>query len=141
MQNSERLKAFEEAAYLFLRLVVGVIMVVHGWGKLTDFDTWSGHVHAMGLPLPWFSAWLGVAGEFLGGLGVLVGALTRIAAFGVACTMAVAVFGVHLSHGLLAKNNGFEYPLTLLAAAIFIMAKGSGRFGVDAFFCKQKEAP
>lgn len=141
MKNSECQKNFEEVAYLILRLTVGVIMAVHGWGKLTDFNTWSGHVVAMGIPLPTVSAYLAVAGEFLGGLGVIVGALTRVAAFGIACTMAVAILAVHISHGLLAKNNGFEYPLTLLVAAIFIMAKGSGCFGVDAFFCKKKQTP
>jgi hypothetical protein len=88
----------------------------------------------MGIPLPAVSALLATAGEFLGGLGLIFGLLTRVAAFGVFCTMAVAVFVVHLPNGLLARNNGFEFPLTLLCAAFFFIAAGAGPISLDAWF-------
>lgn len=116
-----------------LRVAVGVIMTVHGFQKLTDLAATEANFANMGIPLPAVSALLATAGEFLGGLGLIVGLLTRIAAFGVFCTMAVAVFVVHLPNGLLASNNGFEYPLTLLCAAFFFIAAGAGPFSLDAW--------
>src|SRR5687768_2649146 len=93
-----------------LRVVVGVIMTVHGFQKLSDLGATEANFANMGMPLPAVAVLLATAGEFLGGLGLIFGLLTRIAAFGVFCTMAVAVFFVHLTNGLLASNNGFEYP-------------------------------
>lgn len=116
-----------------LRVVVGVIMTVHGFQKLSDLGATESNFANMGIPLPAVSALLATAGEFLGGLGLITGLLTRIAAFGVFCTMAVAVFAVHLPNGLLASNNGFEYPLTLLATALFFIAAGAGPISVDAW--------
>lgn len=129
--------SLEPIALLVLRIVVGVIMVVHGWQKVSDIQTWQGHVASMGLPFPMVSAYLGAAGEFLGGLGLIFGFLTPIAAFGVFCTMAVAVFWVHWPNGLLAKNNGFEYPLTLMTVALYLMMRGSGPLGIDPFIEKK----
>lgn len=121
-------------AMTVLRVTVGVIMTVHGFQKLSDIPgTEAGFAH-MGLPMPSTMVLLAIAGEFFGGLGLIVGLLTRVAALGVFCTMAVAVFFVHLPNGLLASNNGFEYPLTLLAAAFFFVAAGAGPASLDAWF-------
>lgn len=117
-----------------LRVAVGVIMTVHGFQKLTDLAATEANFANMGIPLPAVSALLATAGEFLGGLGLIFGLLTRLAAFGVFCTMAVAVFVVHLPNGLLASNNGFEFPLTLLCAAFFFIAAGAGPISLDAWF-------
>ena len=114
-----------------LRVVVGVIMAVHGWMKLQDFEGWARNVEAMGLPAPELMAPLAIAGELGGGVLLVLGALTPLAALGVLVSMLVAVFVVHLDQGLLAKNGGFEYPMTLAAAAFFLMLRGGGPFTVD----------
>jgi putative oxidoreductase len=119
-----------------LRLVLGLIMTVHGWMKLTGVSEWKSNVAAMGLPAPEVMAPLAVAGELLGGLGLMVGLLTPIAALGTAATMVTAILAVHLPHGLLAKNNGFEYPLTLLAASLFFVVRGAGPISVDAWLVR-----
>jgi putative oxidoreductase len=119
-----------------LRVAVGVIMTVHGFQKLTDLAATEAGFANMGIPLPAVTALLATAGEFLGGLGLILGLLTRIAAFGVFCTMAVAVFFVHLPNGLLASNNGFEFPLTLLCAAFFFIAAGAGPISLDAWLSR-----
>jgi putative oxidoreductase len=121
-------------ALTVLRIVVGVIATAHGYQKLQDVDHWQSAVEGMGMPLPAVFALLAIAGEFLGGLGLIVGLLTRIAAFGFFCTMATAIYLVHLPHGLFAQNNGFEYPLTLLCAALFFIACGAGPISFDALF-------
>lgn len=126
-----------------LRVTIGVIMAVHGFQKLTDLAATESNFANMGMPWPAVSALLATAGEFLGGLGLIAGLLTRIAAFGVFCTMAVAVFFVHLPNGLLASNNGFEYPLTLMCTAFFFIAAGGGPISLDAWlgrFTRERRA-
>lgn len=118
-------------ALTLLRVTVGVIMVVHGWSKLTGYAEWSGTLESMGLPLAEVLAPLAIAGELGGGLGLILGALTPIAAAGVLTTMLVAIFTVHIDHGLLAENGGFEYPLTLAAVSLFFLVRGAGPFSVD----------
>lgn len=130
-------------SWTILRVVVGVIMTVHGWQKMQDVTAWAGNLAQMGIPLPELSAYLSIAGEFLGGLGLILGLFTPLAAFGVAATMAVAIYTVHLFDvngsfkGLLAQNGGFEYPLTLFAVAVFFMANGGGPFSLDALLGKK----
>lgn len=116
-----------------LRVVVGVVMTAHGFLKLQDISGWQDTVDHLGMPMPALFGLFAIAGEFLGGLGLIVGLLTRIAAFGVACTMAVAIYLVHLPHGLMASNNGFEFPLTLLSVALFFIATGGGPVSLDAW--------
>src|SRR5262245_27622981 len=87
------------AALTVLRVVVGGVMAAHGFQKLMDPSQYAQHFAQMGMPAPEFMVWLDIAGELLGGLGLVVGLLTPIAAFGVACTMVVAIGMVHLPHG------------------------------------------
>ena len=75
---------------------------------------------------------LAVAGELLGGLGLIVGLFTRVAAFGVMCVMVVAIATVHLHKGLLAEHGGFEYPLLLLATSLYFLVAGGGPVSLDA---------
>jgi len=119
-------------AFTALRVVVGAIMVAHGAQKLADPGKFAQNLERMGVPLPELSAWLAIAGELLGGLGLVVGLLTPIAAFGVAVTMAVATFGVHFKNGLFAANGGYEYPLVLLLSSLWYMAAGGGPYSLDA---------
>jgi putative oxidoreductase len=80
--------------------------------------------------------YLAVTGEFVGGLGLLAGLLTRVAALGPVCTMVVAILTVHLGHGLFAKNGGYEYPLTLLLVSAFFAFNGAGPISMDALLEK-----
>lgn len=129
---------FAPYTYALLRIVVGLILVAHGFGKVTDLPKWTQQLTDMGFSMPQVNAYLSVAGEFLGGLGLLVGLFTPIAAFGAACVMAAAIFCVHFSHGLFLQNGGFEYPLVLFAAALFFMTHGGGKLSLDALWCKHQ---
>jgi len=123
--------------YALFRIVIGIILVAHGWGKASDIPNWIQQLTSMGFPMPEVNAYLSVAGEFLGGLGLLVGLFTPLAAFGVACVMATAILKVHLPNGLIGDGS-FEYPLTLFMAALFFMTHGGGKFSVDALWCKHQ---
>ena len=120
-----------------LRIGVGVIMFVHGWTKLSDTGAWSAQVESLGIPLPGLAAGLAIVGETLGGALLALGLLTSVAAFGVLCVMATAIGFVHLGNGLLASNNGMEYPLLIGLLALHFIARGAGPFSLDALIRKR----
>ena len=84
----------------------------------------------------------GWCAEFVGGLGLLVGFLSRVAAFGISVNMLVAIFTVHIHNGLFAnwsgqqKGEGIEYHLLALALLFLIMVKGGGALSVDRALSK-----
>jgi putative oxidoreductase len=125
-----------------LRLVMGVIFFAHGAQKAFGWfggygfsGTMAFFTQTMHIPAPF--AFLAICAEFLGGLGLILGALGRIAAFGIACNMMVAIMLVHHNFGLFMnwtgqqKGEGFEYHLLAIAIAVVLMARGSGAFSVD----------
>jgi putative oxidoreductase len=125
-----------------LRLALGVIFFAHGAQKTLGWFGGYGFTGTMGfftqtmhVPAPF--AFLAICAEFLGGIGLILGALGRVAAFGIATNMVVAVLMVHAQFGLFMnwsgqqKGEGFEYHLLAIAVAAVIMARGSGAFSVD----------
>lgn len=129
----------EPLALTLLRIGTGVVMAAHGWQK---FQTLPETIEAFaGMGIPKMGVYLAIAGELGGGLGLIFGLLTPIAAFGIFCTMVVAVTQVHLKNGLFAKDGGFEYPMTLGLVALYFIFRGAGPYGLDALFCRKKTAP
>ena len=115
---------------LFLRIGLGVIFFAHGAQKVFGwFDGPGlagtvGMMGKMGIPAP--LAYIASFTELLGGLGVLLGVLTRLASLGLAINMLVAIFLVHLPNGFFADKKGFEYPFALLMMALALFAMGPG---------------
>ena len=99
----------------------------------------------LGIPAP--LAYLAIAAEFFGGLGLIVGFLARVAAVGVAVTMAVAMVKVHLQHGFFLnwfgdkQGHGFEYHLLALALALVVIVHGAGAFSLDRALYRQVVTP
>ena len=135
-----------------LRIVLGVVFFAHGAQKL--FGWFGGHgVSAtirmfwdqLGIPAP--LAYLAIAAEFLGGLGLIVGLLARIAALGIAITMAVAMVKVHLQHGFFLNwfgdkpGHGFEYHLLAIALAVLVIVHGAGAFSIDRALYRHLVSP
>ena len=120
-----------------LRVAVGLIMAVHGAMKLMDIHGTIESFSKIGIPYPQYAVYLALAGEFLGGVGLLVGLLTRVAALGTLSTMAVAIGFVHFGHGLLAQHGGWEYPLVLGMVSLFFVSHGAGPVSLDAWFSRR----
>jgi putative oxidoreductase len=131
-----------------LRLVMGVTFFMHGAQKMLGWFGGYGFSGTMGfftnmmhIPAPF--AVLAILAEFLGGIGLIMGALTRIAAFGIATNMVVAVLMVHAKVGLFMnwtgqqKGEGFEYHLLALAIAMALLVRGGGAFSVDRALSSQ----
>lgn len=124
-----------------LRLVLGVVMFPHGAQKVLGWFGGYGFAGTMGaftqqMHIPALFAFLAIAAEFAGALGLIVGLTTRVAAFGVGVTMAVAAT-MHWQNGFFMnwygnqKGEGFEYHLLAIGIAVVIMIKGGGRFSLD----------
>ncbi|MGI8772349.1 MAG: DoxX family protein [Acidobacteriaceae bacterium] len=116
---------------LVLRLVLGVILTVHGYSKIVPRGALYNFTHMVGhLGMPPWLGYVAAFTEFFGGLLLILGLLTRIAAFACAIDMAVAILKVHLHHGLTAEG-GFQFPLALFAIALMLIATGGGLLALD----------
>ena len=126
-----------------LRLVMGVVFFAHGAQKALGWfggygfsGTMDFFTHKAGFPAPF--AFLAICAEFLGGIGLILGLLSRVAAFGIACNMVVAIAKIHHRFGLFMnwtgaqKGEGFEFHLLVLAIAAAIMIAGAGALSIDS---------
>ncbi len=125
-----------------LRLVLGIVFFAHGAQKMLGWFGGQGFSATMGaftggMHIPAPLAFLAIAAEFFGGLGLIVGFLTRVAAFGIFCNMVVAVLMVHLPNGFFMnwmgtqKGEGYEYHLLVVAVTVFLMIRGGGAASLD----------
>lgn len=120
-----------------LRIPVGVIFAAHGAQKLFGWfggyglQGTAGWLESIGLAPGMLMALLAGGAEFLGGLALIVGVLTRPAALALVIAMLVAIFKVHIANGLFMANNGYEFGLALLAASVALLISGAGRASVD----------
>jgi putative oxidoreductase len=125
-------------APVLLRIIVGIVAVMHGWPKIKSLSPFIERVAKLGLPVPAVFATAAALSEFLGGILLIAGLFTRYAAFCFGCTMAVAVFKVHWANGFLASNKGYEYPLTLLVACAALLLTGGGPLSIDHWVGRKK---
>ncbi len=115
-----------------LRVVVGVVFLVHGSQKLftTGFAGVGGYMAKLGVPLPMVAGVVVTLVEFLGGIALILGLALRPAALLLAIDMLVAVLLVGLPNGFFAPR-GVEYPLSLLAVNIGLVLMGAGAASLD----------
>jgi putative oxidoreductase len=155
---------------LLLRLVVGGTMVAHGYPKLfggpdkevpekalkllgpnwEPFTKNSGPkqfavgLENMGIPYPVAGAYASGIAEFFGGIGLLLGFKTRLAALLIIGNLSVAIWKVHWKNGFFGQG-GFELPLSLATGAATLMLGGPGVLSVDALAsaacCKKEQEP
>jgi putative oxidoreductase len=121
-----------------LRVIVGIVFLMHGGQKLFiyGFHGVAGMMATLGIPLPMISAVVVSLIEFLGGLALVAGLFARWAAALIAIDMVVAILAVHLKNGFF-NPQGFEYPLTLLAACIALLLAGTSAASVDGALAKR----
>ena len=123
---------FVKWGMLPLRIVVGLVFLMHGAQKLFVFGL-SGTADIMGklgLPLPFVCATVVIAVELLGGLAILLGVFTRIAGALLAFEMVVAILVARLHGGFFAPY-GYEFELTLLGACLTFALNGPGRMSLE----------
>jgi putative oxidoreductase len=114
---------------LILRVFTGAAMMTHGFPKLFGgLDGFTDFVASLGVPAPQVMAFLAAFAESFGALFLLLGLLTRPAAFMIACTMAVAALGAHGDGGFAAQEKAWLY----FVPCLFFLLKGAGKWSLDA---------
>jgi putative oxidoreductase len=135
-----------DVSFTVLRLILGVVFFAHGAQKMLGWFGGFGFHGTMGaftqMGMPAALAFLIICTEFFGGLGLVVGLLTRIAALGITGLMIGAIFMVHLANGFFMnwmgtqKGEGFEYHLLVIAMAVVLVLRGAGAFSLDRALSK-----
>ena len=123
----------QSAVLLVGRVVLGFILIAHGWQTFTEWTlAGTGEAFAgMGVPLPGASAAVAAVVELLGGVLLVLGAFTPIVGVIVFLQMAVAAVLVHLTNGVFVGDNGWELVGAIGAAALVLAAVGAGKWSVD----------
>lgn len=120
-----------DLALLVLRVVAGLAFMFHGWGKIQSPMSWMGPDSGV----PGFLQALGAISEFGGGLAWILGLLTRLASFGLLCTMSYAVWIHAVTRGdpFVATGEGMAYEPALVywTIALLLLLLGPGRLSLD----------
>jgi putative oxidoreductase len=130
-----------DSGALVARLTIALVMFPHGAQKVLGwfgghgFSATMHHFTDSGIPAVF--AFLAILAEFAGPIALLFGFLSRVAAFGIAVVMAVAIITVHAKFGFFMNwmgqqpGEGFEYHLLMLGLSLVVMIRGGGRWSVD----------
>jgi putative oxidoreductase len=126
----EKIKEFGiHLGLLWLRILMGTGIAYHGYQKIFSgmMERFTQGVAQMGFPAPEFFAWAAALSEFLGGIFIIAGFLTRPSAFFVFSTMTVAAFITHSADPLDVK----ELALAYWVIASTLILTGPGKFSID----------
>lgn len=131
------LSGSRDLGLLISRVVVGTIMLVHGWQKAFEFgpDGFATNVLAgLGVPAPGIAAYIVIAVELVGGAFLILGILSRLSALLLTVNLIVAILLVKVGVGFLSPAGGppgAELDLALIAGFVTVLFSGPGRFSVD----------
>lgn len=125
-------------AVLLLRIGVGVIFIVAGWGKLTGIEGVQGFFGNIGIPLAGIMAWVVALVEFLGGIMVLVGYKVEVPGILLAFTMLVAIFTVKMGGD--GGFSGMRLEIILMLASLAIAMMNTGSYSLDNMLNKPAES-
>jgi putative oxidoreductase len=135
---------------VFLRLGLGVIFIAHGGQKLFGWFGGPGFAGTIQyfqqhLGIPMELTVLAMVAEFFGGIGIVVGFLTRLAALGICGVMVVAMVKVHLVNGFFmnwnctpGQGHGIEFNIALLAMALTLLCSGAGYASFDKWLSSRR---
>jgi putative oxidoreductase len=140
----------DDVAALVLRLMLGIVFFPHGMQKLLGWFGGYGFEGTMGfftgkLGIPALFAFLAILAESLGAVGLVVGLGTRIAAFGISITIAVAALMLNISNGFFMnwfgsqKGEGIEYHLLVIGMGVALMIAGGGKWSLDRAIAGSRE--
>ena len=121
------------AALLLVRIVIGVAFILHGWPKIQNPTSWMNAMGGQGVPS--FLQAVAALAEFGGGIALILGLLTPLAALGIVFQMLAALFLVHFPRGdafVATGGPSYELPLVYLVLAVLLLVLGPGRWSLDA---------
>ena len=120
-------------ALTVLRIVTGIVFLMHGWQKLAMMGIagFAGFLGQLGIPGAELAAVVVTAIEVIGGLALILGIATRWVAIPLAFDMLVALVTVHLAAGFFVSEGGYELVLLLLAASVALILGRSGTLALE----------
>lgn len=127
----------QDLALLGTRVVLGVVLLAHGWQKLDQgVGATAAGFDQMGIPAATAAAWFATAVELGGGALLLAGLATRVVAVLVVANMAGAFWFAHRGTEVFAAEGGWELVAVIAAAVLGLVAAGAGRLSLDAWFTR-----
>jgi putative oxidoreductase len=120
-----------------LRATLGVLVLGHGLQRLFAFTVWQAELSRLGVPYAELVALAAIAAELFAAVGLVLGWLTRFAAFLTLATTALALVALHLRHGLLEYPELAELPALMLAASFLFLWMRTGIFSFDHWLRKR----
>ncbi len=139
----------DDTSTLILRVLLGIVFLPHGLQKVLGLFGGYGFTGTMGfftgtLGIPALFAFLAIAAEFLGSLGLISGLFTRVAALSIGVMISVAALMLHVQNGFFMnwfgnqKGEGFEYHILAAAIAAALAIKGGGKWSLDRVLVPQE---
>lgn len=131
--------SWRDIAYTLVRIVIGYILFMHGWGKLTGAGLAgiSAYMAKQGLEPGALFALVAMFLETVGAICIILGLFTRFFAAALAIELGIAFLVVHFPHGFAANKGGFEYVLLLGIVMFAIAVRGGGPYSVDRMIGKE----
>jgi putative oxidoreductase len=137
-----------DTSTLILRVLLGIVFLPHGLQKVFGLFGGYGYTGTIGfftgtLGISALFAFLAIAAEFLGSLGLITGLFTRIAALGIGVMISVAALMLHVQNGFFMnwfgnqKGEGFEYHILVAAIAATLVIRGGGKWSLDRVLVRQ----
>ena len=130
-----------DIAFVLLRLILGIVFIMHGGQKLFVFGP-SGIAHyfgSLGVPAAGFMGPFVGAVEFFGGIAFVTGLLARLAGLAIFVDMMTAIALVPRKNGFF-NPKGYEFVLTLGIVALSIAVAGAGAWSLDAVIARRRRA-
>ncbi|MGA2003149.1 MAG: DoxX family protein [Terriglobales bacterium] len=127
--NLDFLNRFQPFALLVMRIVLGVILIAHGYHKV--FGGFHHHMDMVGsLGLPRWMAYLSTGTEFFGGIAIVLGLFARFFSVAFVIEMCVAIWKIHFKNGLTGQG-GYEFPMAVATIAFALACFGGGPWGFN----------
>ncbi|MED6047286.1 putative oxidoreductase [Kocuria sp. AG109] len=137
MSYRNETSTFRASFGLFLlRVVLGIVFLMHGWQKIHTWtvDGTAANFAQMGVPAAELSAAFAAYLEFIGGIALIVGLLSRLAGLLLGLEMLGAIYFAHASAGFFASDGGYEFVLVLALGALALAFTGPGRLAISGAF-------
>jgi len=134
------IKVVQDIGLLVARLVLGLVLVGHGWQRFSHgMGASADMLTRYGLPEPQLFAWGGTVLEVIGGALLIFGLLTPVVAAFVVAEQVMVIAWLKWQNGLWQATDGIEYSVVLAALALMLLVFGAGRTGVDQLFRRGKK--
>ncbi len=132
-------ESWRDIAYTLIRVVVGYILLMHGWLKVGTFGLAgvSGFMAKQGLEPATAFAVAAMILETVGAVCIIIGLFTRFFAAAIAIELGIALLAAHLKAGFFVNNGGFEFVLLLGIVTFAIAIRGGGPYSVDRLIGKE----